>query len=263
MSNYNRYNCYSCGPCNNRNYSKCDNCSASCCIDNMNSHRELFNLNDDFNRLLNNARDDIFKKFNEIRNNLINSYGININNYTNNYYYYDWKMCLYNLREKRNEMNNIYKDKESKYHLIISKNENELKKLNLEHKNKIEELKQKFIKEKYIFENSNSGDENKMKIKLSEKELLIQNMKDINTNKESILNNYEKEELLKADLEYNKDINEIDKNYKFIEEKLDYTDNEIKLKKQYLDEIQKIKIYSKNPFYNNLITSFGLNTYLC
>ena len=88
-------------------------------------------------------------------------------------------------------------------------------------------------------------------------------MKDINTNKESILNNYEKEELLKADLEYNKDINEIDKNYKFIEEKLDYTDNEIKLKKQYLDEIQKIKIYSKNPFYNNLITSFGLNTYLC
>ena len=172
-------------------------------------------------------------------------------------------MCLYNLREKRNEMNNIYKDKESKYHLIISKNENELKKLNLEHKNKIEELKQKFIKEKYIFENSNSGDENKMKIKLSEKELLIKNMKDINTNKESILNNYEKEELLKADLEYNKDINEIDKNYKFIEEKLDYTDNEIKIKKQYLDEIQKIKIYSKNPFYNNLITSFGLNTYLC
>ena len=34
------------------------------------------------------------------------------------------------------------------------------------------------------------------------------------------------------------------------------------LLKQYLDEIQKIKIYSKNPFYNNLITSFGLNKYL-
>ena len=44
MYGYNRSNCYSCAPCNNRNYSRCDCCTAQCCQDNMSSHREIFDL---------------------------------------------------------------------------------------------------------------------------------------------------------------------------------------------------------------------------
>ena len=52
----------------------------------------------------------------------------------------------------------------------------------------------------------------------------------------------ERDELIKADSEYNKSIEE--------------------LNKKYFEEIQKIKSYSENPFYDNFITSFGLNKYL-
>jgi len=104
--------------------------------------------------------------------------------------------------------------------------------------------------------------EDKMKIKLEEKENLILNMGEIGLDRESIINNYEKEELLKADLEFNKNIEKLNKKYIINEQKLEYTNEEMKLKNKYLEEIQKIKYYSNNPFYNNLIASFGINQYL-
>ena len=128
-----------------------------------------------------------------------------------------------------------------------------IEKLKLEHKKKMDDLNKKFVEQKINLENNNLNEEDKMNNKLKQKDLLIKSMKDINSNKESILNKYEGEELTKADLHHK---------YNFKEEKLEYTDDEIKLKQQYLDEIQKIKIYSKNPFYTNLITSFGLSTYI-
>ena len=137
-----------------------------------------------------------------------------------------------------------------------------IEKLKNENKKKMDVLNQKFTEQKNNLENNDLKEDNKIKNKLKQKDLLIKSKNDINSNKESILNKYEEEELTKADLQYNKDIQELNGKYNFKEEKLEYTDDEIKLKQQYLDEIQKIKIYSKNPFYTNLITSFGLSTYI-
>jgi hypothetical protein len=137
-----------------------------------------------------------------------------------------------------------------------------IEQLKLEHKKKMDDLNKKFVEQKNNLEKNNLEEDDKINNKLKQKDLLIKSMKDINSNKESILDKFEGEELSKADLQYNKDIQELNQKYNFKEEKLEYTDDEIKLKQQYLDEIQKIKIYSKNPFYTNLITSFGLSTYI-
>ena len=138
-------------------------------------------------------------------------------------------------------------------------NKNQLK---LDYEKNLEKLEQEVIEGTKDSENTINIEEKKMKIKLEEKEKLILNMNDIGQDQESIINNYEKEELLKADLEYNKNIEKLNKKYIVKDEKLEYTNEEIKLKNIYLDEIQKIKSYSNNPFYNNLIFSFGLNKYL-
>lgn len=262
MSYYNRYNCYSCGPCNNRGYSSCDNCSASCCIDCMNYHRELFNLNDDFKNYLERIRIELNNMTYEIKNSLTNSYNIKLSNTSYSYYEQEWKDFLYVLEKTWNEINNLKYEKESQIYSIKKKYDKMIEKLKLEHKKKMDDLNKKFVEQKINLENNNLNEEDKMNNKLKQKDLLIKSMKDINSNKESILNKYEGEELTKADLQYNKDIQELNHKYNFKEEKLEYTDDEIKLKQQYLDEIQKIKIYSKNPFYTNLITSFGLSTYI-
>jgi len=91
---------------------------------------------------------------------------------------------------------------------------------------------------------------------------LVESMNDLGQDQDLIIQNYERDELIKADSEYNKSIEELNKKYIFKNEKLEYTKEEIQLKNQYFEEIQKIKSYSENPFYDNFITSFGLNKYL-
>ena len=55
---------------------------------------------------------------------------------------------------------------------------------------------------------------------MDKNEKLIQNLNDIGGYKELSLKNYEDEELLKADSENNKNINYLDEQYKFQEEKI-------------------------------------------
>ena len=63
-------------------------------------------------------------------------------------------------------------------------------------------------------------------------------------------------------MEFNNLKNDINEKYVYYEEKLEYTEDELQLKKQYYDEIKKIKLYSNIPIYNNLIESFKLNKYI-
>ena len=98
--------------------------------------------------------------------------------------------------------------------------------------------------------------------KLEEKKNLEYCKEKIDKDKEKIINDYNEEERLKADLEFNNKINEINKNYVYKEEELEYTTKEIELKQQYLNEIQKIKSYLINPLCNNIIISAGLNKYI-
>ena len=98
----------------------------------------------------------------------------------------------------------------------------------------MEKLDKEVIEGTKDSENIIHAEEDKMKIKLEEKENLILNMSEIGQDQESIINNFEKEELLKADLEYNKNIEKLNKKYIIKEQKFEYTNDEIKLKNKYL-----------------------------
>jgi len=66
--------CYSCIPCRG----KCDKCRARVCIDNMENHKKLYRLKDDFNNKVYYALQNLYDKCVEIQNNLNNNYGIYI-----------------------------------------------------------------------------------------------------------------------------------------------------------------------------------------
>lgn len=228
----------------------------------MNSDIELSVLNNNFKKYLPYAINDLCTKSNDILNNLKNNHGINIKYNSNFYNINDCEEFLNKLKEKMNEIRLTKNDIDKKILNILIYDEENKNKLKLDYEKKVEKLEQEVIEGTKDSENMINIEEKKMKIKLEEKEKLILNMNDIGQDQESIINNYEKEELLKADLEYNKNIEKLNKKYIVKDEKLEYTNEEIKLKNIYLDEIQKIKSYSNNPFYNNLIFSFGLNKYL-
>ena len=228
----------------------------------MNSDMELSLLNNDFKTYLSYAIDDLCNKSNEILNKLKNFHKINITYNPNFSNLNDCEGFLEKLKEKLKEIRLTKNDIDQKILDILIYDEENKNKLKLAYEKELEKLDKEVIEGTKDSENIIHAEEDKMKIKLEEKENLILNMSEIGQDQESIINNFEKEELLKADLEYNKNIEKLNKKYIIKEQKFEYTNDEIKLKNNYLKEIQKIKSYSNNPFYNNLIVSFGLNQYL-
>ena len=208
------------------------------------------------------AIDDLCNKSNEILNKLKNFHKINITYNPNFSNLNDCEGFLEKLKEKLKEIRLTKNDIDQKILDILIYDEENKNKLKLAYEKELEKLDKEVIEGTKDSENIIHAEEDKMKIKLEEKENLILNMSEIGQDQESIINNFEKEELLKADLEYNKNIEKLNKKYIIKEQKFEYTNDEIKLKNKYLEEIQKIKSYSNNPFYNNLIVSFGLNQYL-
>ena len=228
----------------------------------MNSDMELSLLNNNFKTYLSYAIDDLCNKSNEILNKLKNFHKINITYNPNFSNLNDCEGFLEKLKEKLKEIRLTKNDIDQKILDILIYDEENKNKLKLAYEKELEKLDKEVIEGTKDSENIIHAEEDKMKIKLEEKENLILNMSEIGQDQESIINNFEKEELLKADLEYNKNIEKLNKKYIIKEQKFEYTNDEIKLKNKYLEEIQKIKSYSNNPFYNNLIVSFGLNQYL-
>ena len=228
----------------------------------MNSDMELSLLNNDFKTYLSYAIDDLCNKSNEILNKLKNFHKINITYNPNFSNLNDCEGFLEKLKEKLKEIRLTKNDIDQKILDILIYDEENKNKLKLAYEKELEKLDKEVIEGTKDSENIIHAEEDKMKIKLEEKENLILNMSEIGQDQESIINNFEKEELLKADLEYNKNIEKLNKKYIINEQKFEYTNDEIKLKNNYLKEIQKIKSYSNNPFYNNLIVCFGLNQYL-
>lgn len=228
----------------------------------MNSDMELSLLNNDFKTYLSYAIDDLCNKSNEILNKLKNFHKINITYNPNFSNLNDCEGFLEKLKEKLKEIRLTKNDIDQKILDILIYDEENKNKLKLAYEKELEKLDKEVIEGTKDSENIIHAEEDKMKIKLEEKENLILNMSEIGQDQESIINNFEKEELLKEDLEYNKNIEKLNKKYIIKEQKFEYTNDEIKLKNKYLEEIQKIKSYSNNPFYNNLIVSFGLNQYL-
>lgn len=58
-----RYTCNTCSACEG----KCDKCSANVCINNMEKHREIFKLNDDFNNVIYYTIQNLYNKCCEIK----------------------------------------------------------------------------------------------------------------------------------------------------------------------------------------------------
>ena len=228
----------------------------------MNSDMELSLLNNNFKTYLSYAIGDLCNKSNEILNKLKNFHKINITYNPNFSSLNDCEGFLDKLKEKLKEIRLTKHDIDKKILDILIYDEENKNKLKLEYEKELEKLDKEVIKGTKESENMIHIEEDKTKTKLEEKENLIINMSEIGQDQESIINNFEKEELLKADLEYNKNIEKLNKKYIIKEQKLEYTEEEIKIRNKYLEEIQKIKSYSNNPFYNNLIVSFGLNQYL-
>ena len=228
----------------------------------MNSDMELSSLNNNFKTYLDFAINDLCIKSHETLNKLKNFHKINIKYNSDFSNLNDCEEFLDKLKEKMKEIRLTKNNIDKKIVEILIYDEENKNKLKLAYEKELEKLDKEVIEGTKDSENIIHAEEDKMKIKLEEKENLILNMSEIGQDQESIINNFEKEELLKADLEYNKNIEKLNQKYIIKEQKFEYTNDEIKLKNKYLEEIQKIKSYSNNPFYNNLIVSFGLNQYL-
>lgn len=223
---------------------------------------DFYNLNN-LKTHLDNAINELCNKSKDILNNLKNYHHIFIKYKSDFSTIDDCEGFLEKLKEKKKEASATKNDIEKKILKTMVNDEEEKNKLKSEYEKQKAELDEEVIEGTKDSENLACIEEDKYKNKFEEKELLVEKLNDIGQDdQELIIENYEKEEFSKADSEYKNSIEEINKKYVVKEEKLEYTNEEIKLKNKYFEEIKKIKSYSDNPFYNNFVASFGLDKYL-
>lgn len=228
----------------------------------MISDKELFQTNDNLKIQLDYAINELCNKSCEVFNKLKNFHHIYINYKADFSNLNDCEGFVDQLKEKVKEERNTKNNIEERISKILNDDEEKKNKLKSDYEMKKAELEQEVIEATKESENLVFIEEEKLQKKIEEKENLVESMNDLGQDQDLIIQNYERDELIKADSEYNKSIEELNKKYIFKNEKLEYTKEEIQLKNQYFEEIQKIKSYSENPFYDNFITSFGLNKYL-
>ena len=171
--------------------------------------------------------DNLRSKYSDLKNDINN-----INNQIRNEYY--------THRDRINELNRNHNQNISNlnnYFNNIKKNYERI-----DEKEKVEKIKKDLedLKSKKNKENEKTKQENEKKI-----------------------NDFIKEETMKAENNYNAKTKEIDNQNSIEEEKLEYNENEIKLRNQYLFEISKIKnVSDKIPNYNAWISMYELNKYV-
>ena len=113
------YDCNSCSACGGN----CDRCTATVCLKNMESHKEIYKLTNEFDNKFHQALKNLYDRCIEIRNNLLNNYGINIDISS----IYDTILCedfLLKIRNKQEESHNyINKLKQEIENIKKEKNE--------------------------------------------------------------------------------------------------------------------------------------------
>lgn len=257
-----RSDCYSCGPCGG----KCDRCSAQCCINNIEMHNEIYKLKDEFNNKVYYAIQNLCDICYEIKNNLMNNYNINIEISDISDKIMKSNDFLNNLQIKEDEIQNFINNINSQIAYIKNQKTNEIDNINKIHKQKINDTNQKFEKEFKKYEINNTKYENDFKTKNQKINDLIDEKSKINIDINGIVKSIVEEERLKVEKDFNMNKNEIDSKYQCInydENELTFNENELQLKKEYLNEIEKLKAYSdKIPNYNNWINLSGLNKYI-
>jgi hypothetical protein len=254
MSSYYE-NCESCDGCGGR----CDKCTASCCLNNMNSHKELFKLSKEFLNKVSYAEYDVSQKKNEIYKKLYDNYNIYVYNSSSNDSFYD------NLKSKysdlQNDINNIDNQISNEYYKYRVR----INELNINHNKNINNLNNYFNNKKKYYERI---DEKEQVEKIKKDLENLENKKNevnekIKQENEKEINDFIKEETMKAENNYNAKTKEIDNQNSIEEEKLEYNEKEKKLRNQYLFEISKIKnVSDKIPNYNAWISMYELNKYV-
>ena len=229
----------------------------------MISDMELNNLNDNLKSHLDYAINELCNKSYEVLNNLNNYHRIFIKYKTNFSTIEDCEGLLDKLKEKLKEANLTKNKIEIKILKTLTDDEEQKNKLKSDYDMKKAEIEEEIIEGTKDSKNLAYIEEDKLQKKFEEKENLVEKLNDIGPDDQDlIIEKYEKEELLKADSEFKKSIEKINNKYVIKEEKFEYTNEEMDLRNKYFEEIKKIKSYSDNPFYNNFVTSFGLNIYL-
>ena len=164
----------------------------------MNSDMELSSLNNNFKTYLNLAINDLCIKSHEILNKLKNFHKINIKYNSDFSNLNDCEEFLDKLKEKMKEIRLTKNNIDKKIVEILIYDEEKKNKLKLQYEKELEKLENEVIEGTKDSENMIHIKEGKMKLKLEEKENLILSMSDLGQDQESIINNYEKDELLKA-----------------------------------------------------------------
>ena len=229
----------------------------------MISDMELNNLNDNLKTHLDYAINELCNKSYEVLTNLNNYHRIFIKYKTDFSTIEDCEGLLDKLKEKLKEANLTKNKIEIKILKTLTDDEEQKNKLKSDYDMKKAEIEEEIIEGTKDSKNLAYIEEDKLQKKFEEKEILVEKLNDIGPDDQDlIIEKYEKEELLKADSEFKKSIEKINNKYIIKEEKFEYTNEEMDLRNKYFEEIKKIKSYSDNPFYNNFVTSFGLNKYL-
>lgn len=258
----NRYECISCISCGG----KCDQCCLICCIDNMEKHREIFRLKDEFDNKVKSAEKNLIDICYEIQNNLFINYGIIIEISSILDRISQSKDFLNKIENKRNELQKDLDNINEEKLKVKNENLNEINNLVSIHERKMNEINQNYEEIMKKFEINESKYEKEISEKKEKKQDLINEKKEINIDIDGIIRSFVEEEKLKAEKELELNKQQIDKNNIIKEEILTqpiYTENELQMKNKYLNEIKKLNDYSnKIPNFNNWIILYGLNNYI-
>lgn len=251
--------CYSCNLCSN---GKCDKCE-TVCLNNMESHREIYKLIKGFDDKIYQALQNIYDRCIRIKNNLYDNYGINIelsNVFDKIVFTEDF---LNKLKLKREEIEKYIYKIENEKSIIKLKKEDEINRLNYMYLNEQEDTRINYEKEKIKYNINDSKYDEVIKSKKQEISDLENEKNNFNINIEEIINNYIDEERKKLLKEFDTNIIEIDNKYNYAEKEFKYTEEEVELKNKYLNDIRKIKNYNnKIPNFENWIMAFNLNKFL-
>ena len=261
-----RENCASCGPCKGINLIYCDNCSCSCCQNNMKKHRETFYFYDQFQSKVNYAENDLKSTAENVKNNLSNNYRI---------YLYQCTCCLSHCEYFLNEMKNKYREMVNyentlNNQIALNKKNFENEKINLSYnlENKFREINNLYEQKKREIKNRedkrNDDIIKNLNLKRNEKGKLEKEKKNIQkTNVNQIVDDFINGEKTKMEYDYENQKNLIDKTNQIIVQNLEYTEEEKNLQGYYLNTINNIKNYSKKiPFFDNWIRAYNLNKYI-
>ena len=250
--------CYHCSGCGT--YRPCDDCSASCCQNNMSSHRELRRLEDRFREEVNQARKNVRDRCVSVVEELRKYYNIRIYYDEYNDYLEQSRHIIQKLESRKDyikrQANSVKEDTFVKERLnnLKDRHKNIMDKI----RNEFEYKAKKFKMESEEIKRLNEEIEKKQNIKYN-----LREERDKIKYKKSSKEIFKKQQENKFYNEYLIKKNEIDLKYSYLENISypikEYSQQEKDLKNALLKKIRRIKNY---PIPECIMQEFGLMNYL-